>query len=108
MRRTNWKAVAKSTKILRKNVKNLKSVSDYLSNIPGEGEFRDNISKNIVKITDCKTSSLRRYAKLLENYFYLVTSEKDRTMISNKQLEIQNELNVREDGIVEVLPDSDT
>ena len=97
MRRVDWNQVSKNTKLLRKNVKNLQSVAEYLKDIPGPGYFKDNISKNIVKIEECKTSSVRRYAKLLENYYYLVTASVDRNKIVKKQVEIQNELAKRDD-----------
>lgn len=105
MKRTNWSSVSKRTKLIKRNVKNIQAASEYLQNIPGEGYFKDNISKNIVKISECKTSSLRRYEKLLENYFYLVTSEKDRSAIRAKQVEIQNELALRDDAIISNVDD---
>ena len=61
--------------------------------------MRDNISKNLICISEAKSSSLRRYTKLLENFYYLVGSEADRTKILNKKIEIETELNTREDGL---------
>lgn len=68
--------------------------------MPAEGYMRDNISKNIVKISECKSSTLRRYIKLLDNFYYLVTSQKDRTLILNKKIEVETELNNRKDAII--------
>lgn len=62
--------------------------------------MRDNISKNMVLIKDCKSSSLRRYVKLLDNFYYLVTKETDKQKILDKKIEIESELNSREDGII--------
>lgn len=101
MRRTNWSSVVKSAKRLKKDVKNLQQAGEFLRDFPTEGYMRDNISKNLVVIKDCKSSSLRRYIKLLDNFYYLVTSENDRQKILNKKIEIEAELNTRDDGIIE-------
>lgn len=97
--KNNWKNVEKTAKLVKKNVKNIQAIGDYLSNLPGEGFMRDNISKNVFAIKDCKSSSLRRYIKLLDNYYYIVTTEKDRKLVLNKKIEIETELNNREDGL---------
>ena len=62
--------------------------------------MRDNISKNHVLIKDCKSSSLRRYVKLLDNFYYLANTEKIKNTILSKKIEVENELNSREDGII--------
>lgn len=100
MKRTNWEALNKSAKLIKKNVKVLTQAGEFLREFPGEGYMRDNISKNLIKISEAKSSSLRRYVKLLENFYYLVTSESDKTKILNKKIEIEKELNTRDDGIV--------
>lgn len=99
MKSVNWGNVEKSTKLAKKQVKNIQLVSEYLKNLPEKGKMLDNISKNVVEIKDCKSSSLRRYIKLLDNYYYIVNTEKDRNMILSKKIEIETELNGREDGI---------
>lgn len=99
MARTNWKSMAKRTKDIERKVKNAKGASEYLKNKPGEGIFIDNISKKEVIIKDAKSSSLRRYVKLLDKYYYLITSPKDRQYILDKKIEIETELNSRDDGI---------
>lgn len=101
MRRTNWSSVVKSAKRLKKDVKNLQQAGEFLRDFPESGYMRDNISKNLVVIKECKSSSLRRYIKLLDNFYYLVTSEADRQKILNKKIEIEAELNTRDDGIIE-------
>ena len=101
MKRTNWASVVKSCKRTKKDVKNLQQAGEFFKEFPDVGYMRDNISKNLVVIKDCKSSSLRRYIKLLDNFFYLVTSEKDRNKILNKKIEIEAELNTREDGLTE-------
>ena len=100
MKRTDWGSFAKQARLQRKNIKNLLSAAEYLSEIPSEGYFKDNISKKTVLIKECKSSTLRRYAKLLENYFYLVETRADREKILKKQTETQNELSCRLDGIL--------
>lgn len=100
MRATNWKSFGKSAKAVKKDVKNIQHAAEFFKDFPGEGYMRDNISKNIVEIKSCKSSSLRRYVKLLDNFYYLVSSEKDKTKILNKKIEIETELNSREDGLV--------
>lgn len=99
MKSVNWSNLEKSTKLAKKQVKNIQLVSEYLKNLPEKGKMLDNISKNVVEIKDCKSSSLRRYIKLLDNYYYIVNTEKDRNMILSKKIEIETELNGREDGI---------
>jgi CO dehydrogenase/acetyl-CoA synthase epsilon subunit len=101
MRRTNWKMIEKAAKDMRRKVKNITSASDYLKDRPGEGMFRDNISKNLVVIKDCKSSSLRRYLKVVDNFYFLVTSPEDRGYLLQKKVEIEKELNTREDGVIE-------
>lgn len=98
MKRVNWKSVQKSSQLLKRNIKNIQAASEYLSNIPGEGYFIDNISKREVKISECKSSSLRRYVKSLENYYYLIGSSADKKRILDKKIEIENELNKRDDA----------
>jgi hypothetical protein len=100
MRKTNWETTEKSAKLIKKNVKYLQAAGDYLKEMPEVGYMKDNISKNLVKISDCKSSSLRRYIKLLDNFYYIVTSQKDKDAVLNKKVEIENELNTREDGII--------
>lgn len=101
MRRVNWNNVSKSAKSVKQSVKNLQAASEYLSKLPEEGYMLDNISKNVVKIKDCKSSSLRRYVSLLDKYYYLVNAQADRDMILEKKVEIEKELNTREDGIID-------
>lgn len=95
MKKVNWQNLEKSARLVKKNVKNLSQIGEFLREFPEEGFMRDNISKNLVKIKDCKSSSLRRYNKLLNNFYYLVTSEKDKEKILSKKIEIENELNSR-------------
>ena len=95
MRRTNWKNVEKSTIELKRRIKNMNSISEYLLNIPEEGFFFDNISKKEVKISECKDSTLRRYTTLLDKYYYLAMNEKDRDMILKKKIEVEDEMNKR-------------
>jgi len=99
-RRVNWKNVEKSAKDLRRKVKNAVAAGEYLKSKPGPGIFIDNISKKDVIIKDAKSSSLRRYVKLLDNYYYLITSPADRQYILDKKVEIETELNGRDDGII--------
>lgn len=99
MKAVNWSNLEKSTKLAKRQVKNIQLVSEYLKNLPGEGKMLDNISKKIVEIKDCKSSSLRRYIKLLDNYYYIVSAEKDRETILKKKIEIETELNGRDDGL---------
>jgi hypothetical protein len=99
-KKTNWKNVEKSNKALLRKIKNMSGLSEYLSDKPQDGYFKDNISKNIIKISDAKSSSLRRYIKLLDDYYYIVTSTEDRNYLLNKKIEIETELNGRDDANV--------
>jgi len=97
-RKTNWKNVEKTNKALLRKIKNMSGLSEYLADRPGDGYFKDNISKNIIKISDAKSSSLRRYVKLLDDYYYVVTSTEDKNYLLNKKIEIETELNSRDDA----------
>jgi hypothetical protein len=105
MRKVNWKKIVKSTKDLKRKVKNLSTVGDYLKDRPGEGLFKDNISKNIVHIDKAKSSSLRRYVKLLDSYYYIVSSASDKEWILSKKIEIETILNGRDDGTIKKTED---
>jgi hypothetical protein len=100
MRRVNWRNSANAAKDLKKKINNIESAGDYLNNKPELGYFRDNISKNMVKIEDAKSSSLRRIVKVLDKYYVLVTSPKDKEFILAKKIEIETELNSRDDGLI--------
>ena len=93
-----WKNQISSSKTLLQKIKNTKGVGEFLSNLPQEGEMRDNISKNIIKISECKDSTLRRYEKLLKKYYQLVETPSDRKIISDKLNEIILEINKRPNG----------
>lgn len=101
MKKTNWAAMEKSAKLIKKNVKNLQQAGEFLREFPEDGYMRDNISKNLIEIKTAKSSSLRRYVKLLENFYYLVSSENEKEKILKKKIEIEAELNTRDDGIIE-------
>lgn len=95
----NWNSFNKAAKAVSKDVKNLKHAAEFFKDFPGEGYMKDNISKKMVVIKDCKSSSLRRYVKLLDNFYYLATLDKDKEIILKKKVEIETELNSRDDAI---------
>jgi hypothetical protein len=100
-RKVNWFNMEKAAKDLKRKVKNISAASDYLKDRPETGLFKDNISKNIIEIKKAKSSSLRRYVKLLDNYYYLISSQADREWLLSKKIEIETELNSRDDAFVE-------
>lgn len=100
-RKVDWKAMEQQVKAQQRKIKNLQAAGDYLKNRPEEGYFIDNISKNPVKITEAKSSSLRRYIKVIDNYYYLISSRVDKNYLLEKKVEIETELNHRSDGIKE-------
>ena len=95
MARTNWNSLNKSAKLVKKNVKNLQQAGELFKEFPPDGFMRGNMSKKLVEIKKCKSSSLRRYIKLLDNFYYLVTSQADKEKILKKKIEIEKELNNR-------------
>ena len=110
MRKTNWASVEKSTKNIKKAVKNLQKAGVFFKELPEDGYMidekkvkdEDGSSKKVivkVLIKECKSSTLRRFIRQLDNYYYLVSSESDRKRILNKKIEIESELNKREDGL---------
>lgn len=96
--RKRWAAVEKRQKSLLQQLKNTKGVSEFFSNLPEKGYMLDNFSKNMVKLSECKSSTLRRYDKLLTKYYHLVKKPEERKVISDKQLEVQEELSTRDDA----------
>lgn len=98
MAKTNWKSVSKIAKSTKQRSKNIALASSYLSEKPADGYFIDNISKKEVKISECKSSTLRRYVKALDKYYQLITSPVDRDYLLKKKLEIEAELATRPDG----------
>jgi hypothetical protein len=100
-RKVNWSNMEKSAKDLKRKVKNIVAAGDYLKDKPEAGKFKDNISKKIIEISKAKSSSLRRYVKLLDNYYYLVTSQNDRDWLLSKKIEIETVLNGRDDAVIE-------
>lgn len=96
MRRVNWQSVEKQTKDLKRKIKNVKSAASYLENKPEKGYFIDNMANNkLVEISKCKSSTLRRFLKSLDKYYYLVSSQVDKDFILEKKIEIETELNAR-------------
>lgn len=95
----NWSGILKSAKQTKKDTKNKLQMYEFFKNFPEKGYMRDNISKNMILITEAKSSSLRRYIKLLDNFFYLIDSENSRNKLLEKKVEIETELSKRDDGI---------
>ena len=99
-RKVNWSNEEAGMKALERRIKNLQAAAEYLADKPEPGYFKDNISKKMVEISECKSSSLRRYLKIVDNYYYLVTSSKDKEFLLDKKKEIEDELNHRDDATV--------
>lgn len=97
MRRVNWSNAEKQAKDLKRKIKNVQNASSYLANKPELGFFIDNMSGKTVKIIECKSSTLRRFIKSLDKYYYLVSSQTDKDFILQKKIEIETELNKRGD-----------
>jgi hypothetical protein len=97
-----WKNMVSAQKSLQQKIKNTKTVGEYFDDIPEKGYMKDNISKKVIALTECETSRLRRYVKLLNKYLKLVNDDKEkRTEILNKLEEVQKELSKRPDAIIE-------
>ena len=45
--RNNWKNMESNAKLIKRRVKSIQAISDYLANLPGDKSMRDNISKNV-------------------------------------------------------------
>lgn len=123
MKRTNWSNVEKSAKQLKRNVKNMQGSVIFFKNFPAEGHMTDIVDiyevdaeGNTVKnkdgkkiklgkgpkdviIKDAPSSTLRRLIKVLDNYYYLISDEKGKQKILNKKVELESEINSREDGL---------
>jgi hypothetical protein len=91
----------KSIKDVKKRIKDISSAGDYLKDRPEPGYFKDNISKKIIEIKETKSSTLRRFVKLMDKYYYLITAQSDREWILNKKIEVETELNGRDDALIE-------
>ena len=99
--RHNWSAAIEQQKALQRKVKNLKGVSEYFTEIPEKGFMRDNISKKLIELKEAKSSTLRRYVKLLGKYYSLCTTPEMRSKINEKLTEVENELSTRPDAIAD-------
>jgi len=91
----------KSIKDVKKRIKDISGAGDYLKDRPEPGYFKDNISKKIIEIKETKSSTLRRFVKLMDKYYYLITAQSDREWILNKKIEVETELNGRDDALIE-------
>jgi hypothetical protein len=100
MRKVNWSIVEKQSKDIKKKVKNIQLAGEYLNDKPQKGYFKDNISKNMISILVAKSSSLRRYVKVIDKYYDLITSPSERKFLLEKKVEIETELNKRLDGTI--------
>lgn len=100
-RKVNWSNMEKSVKDIKKRIKDISGASDYLKDRPEPGHFKDNISKKIIKLEDAKSSTLRRFVKLMDKYYYLITAQADRDWILAKKIEVETVLNSREDAVIE-------
>jgi hypothetical protein len=96
--RHDWQSVVKQQKAVQQRIKSQKGVTEFLADFPPTGYMKDNISKKQVVIKDLKTSTLRRYVKLLNKYYYLVKLPADRKILNDKLTEVQNELSTRPDA----------
>lgn len=101
MARQNWDAFRKSAKKLKRNIKVAQNASEVLSQKCEPGFCVDVTSKEILKISDTKSSSLRRFLRTLNSVYYLVTNQADRAYIEGKINEITTELSSRPDGSLE-------
>lgn len=95
-----WKTLIKQQKSLQQKIKNTKGIREFFTDFPEKSYMRDNISKKKVLIKECKTSTLRRYEKLLNKYFQLCSTPEERKLISDKLNEVITELNKRPDAII--------
>ena len=95
MKSVNWSNVEKTAKMIKRNYKNIEYAADYLKNIPDDGYMRDNKTLENVSISECKDSTLRRYMRLLNSYYYLVDNKKHKDLILKKKIEIENEIDKR-------------
>ena len=123
MAKTNWHAMEKATRTIKKNHKNIIKGGALLKDFPPEGYMADwkqlpvknedgtdkvNELGKVIKekqrvfvlIKDATSATLRRFIKTLDGCYYLVTSENDRNRILNKKIEIEDELNKRTDGLL--------
>ena len=93
-----WAEMERAQKKIQQKMRNAKGVSEYFTDLPEAGYMRDNISKKMVRIADCKSSTLRRYEKLLRKYYSLCQKPEERKTISDKLQEVKAEMNARPDG----------
>lgn len=115
MKRTNWANVEKYAKQLKRNIRNMQSSALFFQNFPTDGHMTDivnetekledgtkikkgKVAKDII-IKDAKSSTLRRLVKTLDNYYYLITDETAKAKVLLKKVELETELNSREDGL---------
>lgn len=94
----DWNEVIQSQKFLQRNMKNAKGMNAFFSKKPQKGYMVDNKTENAVEIAKCRSSTLRRYVKLLKSYYRLTQDPEQRKMISDKLAEVEIELYKRPDA----------
>lgn len=111
-----WDSIAKNAKMTSKNYKNKTKIIKFFEQWPDEGYMldekpkKDDVGNKIldsngkvvkeyikVKISDCQDSTLRRFVKTLNAFYYLVPDQDNKDRIVAKKKEIESILNDRKD-----------
>lgn len=112
--KARWEGIAKSAKLTSKNYKNKTRVIQFFQQWPEKGYMLDEKNKKDesgkkvlddngkpvkeyikVKISDCPDSTLRRFVKTLNTFYYVVPDQPNKDKIVAKKVEIETVLNDR-------------
>ena len=95
MRRINWADTKASAQTEYQSVKAVMQLGEYLRNIPEDGYIKDNRTDEVVKIADCRLTTLNRLLKFIIKLYYTATKPEDKETILKKQKELEAEIDRR-------------
>lgn len=104
MGKRNWKSEIEYAKRIQQGLKTQKAVGEFLKAKPNIGYMYDTMSKKedkIVKLSECKSSTLRRFVKMLTKYYGQVTAPSERRYINIKLRDVHSILDKRPDALIE-------
>lgn len=95
MRRINWADTKQNAQSEFQSVKAVMQLGAYLRDIPEDGYIRDNRTNEVVKIEDCRKTTLNRLLKFIIKLYYTATKPEEKELILKKQKELEAEIDRR-------------
>lgn len=95
MKRINWADTKQTAQSEYQSVKAVIQLGEYLRDIPADGYIKDNRTGGVVKIEDCRKTTLNRLLKFIIKLYYTATTPADKEVILHKQKELEAEIDRR-------------